>query len=408
MTAIESKPVTEPQTPGQWAVRWLAVISVAVVCASVPVVHLLWHGVLGNDAPVIRTRGQTAAPAITIDNALSGRWMAKKERELQEASPIVWSLRGHWNEMRYRAGIPQSDRVTFGDDEWLFMRNSIEPNNRRFERAKDKRLAVFAEVRDVVRKAGAELVMVILPDKARIYPDKVYPDGVLPDTKAGNYKTILAELDSLGIVNVDLATPMELMRKSITSTEPHDQLFFARDTHWRPGGALIAGQTVAAVIEQRFGSVLQPRLEMRLNGPSSVRAIGDLISQLGLLSVVLPDPDRDTRSVPMSLLTESLAEVRQYFGVERIGAAGSSATFRKDPDAEILVVGSSFADENGLTALTFALGRPVRATIIHGAAGILPLKEVMTELRQGTRAKVVVWEIVERGLFNGFWLDPKL
>lgn len=408
MTAIETRPETEPQTPGQWAVRWLAVVSVALLCASVPVVHLIWHGVLGNDEPVIRTRGQRAPTAATVDNVLAGQWMAKKERELQEASPVVWSLRGHWNELRYRAAIPQSDRVTFGTDEWFFIRSSVAPNNLGFQRAKDKRLAVFAEVRDVVRKAGAELVMVILPDKARVYPDKVYPDGVIPEAKAGNYQAILAELDSLDIVNVDLATPMTQMRKAITSDKPTDQLYFARDTHWRPGGALIAGQAVAAVIEQQFGATLKPRQAMRLNGPSSVRAIGDLTGQLGLLSVVLPDPDHDTRPVAMSLLTDSLAEVRQYYGTELVTPAGPVSMFGKDSDAEILHIGSSFAEENGMVALSFGLGRPVRATIVHGAAGILPLKEVMTELRQGTTAKVVVWEIVERGLFEGFWLDPKL
>ena len=408
MTAIDSNSQQEPQTPGQWAVRWVAIVSVALLCASVPLVHLGWHVVLGHEDPAIRTRSQIRAPEITVDNVVSGLWMSKKERELQEASPIVWALRGHWNELRYRAGIPQSDRVTFGDDEWFFISSSVRPNNEGFEKATEKRRKVFAEVRDTVRAAGAELVMVILPDKARIYPDKVFPGGRLPADKVDNYATILAELDELGIARVDLATPMRAARAAVVSDKPQDQLYYARDTHWRPGGALIAGQEIAATIEARFGDRLGARRTMRLTGPSMARAVGDLTSQLGMLAAVRPDAVHQQRTAAMSLLTDDLAEVRHYYGAELVGPTGAVGVFGEDPDAEILMIGSSFAEANGMVGLSIALARSVRANIIRGAAGILPLKATLAELRRGTKAKVVVWEIVERGLFEGFWLDPKL
>lgn len=408
MTAIESKPPDDPQTPGQWAVRWFAVVAAAMLIVSVPVVHLFWHGVLGHDAPIIRTRSQNRAPTATTDNVLSGLWMTKKERELQEWSPVVWSLRGHWNELRYRCGIPQSEKITFGKDEWFFITSSVHPDHDGFAKAKSKRLALFTEVRDVVRAAGAELVMVILPDKARIYPDMVYKAGVMPADKADNYAAILAEFDSLGIVHADLATPLRAARKVVKSSKPEDQLYFARDTHWRPGGALIAGQTVAATIEANFGSQLRLRQTMRLTGPSMSRAVGDLTAQLGLLAMVQPDPIYKQRSVAMSFLTDYLAEVRYHYGAEVVEPGGAVGMFGKDPEAEILVVGSSFSEENGMVALSIGLARSVRANIIRGAAGILPLRATLDEMQIGTKAKVVVWEVVERGLFEGFWLDPKL
>ena len=139
-----------------------------------------------------------------------------------------------------------------------------------------------------------------------------------------------------------------------------------------------------------------------------VRAVGDLTSQLGMLAAVRHDPLHEQRTAALSLLTDDLAEVRHYYGAELVTPTGAVAMFGKDPEAEVLIIGSSFAEENGMNALSLGLGRPVRATIIRGAAGILPLKASLKELRQGTKAKVVVWEIVERGLFEGFWLDPKL
>lgn len=406
MTTADERP--DEQTPGQWAVRWFVVLSVALLCVSVPLLHLYWHVLLANDEPMIRTRAQRAAPEATADAILDGQWMLDKQRQLQEDSPVTWSLRGNWNELRYLAGVPQSRVVHFGRDEWFFIRTSIRPNNAGFARATAARRRFLAGVRDVVEAAGAELMVVVIPDKARVYPDKAFADGELPPNKRDNYTRILAELGELGIATVDLATPLVAARRALTSDEPVDQLFYARDTHWRPPGALVGGQVVAAAIEARYLPLIGERLATRLSGPTMVRAVGDLTAQLGILSIVQSDEHTGQRTVAMSLLSDRLAEQRQYYGVELVRDGRAVAMFGDDPDAAILLIGTSFSEENGMNALSLALGRPVRGQIIRGAQGMKPLEAALAELRGGTRAKVVVWEMVERGWFEGAWLDPKL
>lgn len=408
MTAIESNPLPDPQSPGQWAVRWFAVILFGVLCASVPLVHVLWHGVLGHDEPAIMTRSQTPADAPGLENVMSGDWMQQKERELQEASPVVWSLRGHWNELRYRLGIPQSDRVNFGRDEWFFLKVAVAPNVRAFERAKARRLAAFEHVRDEVRKAGAELVVSLVPDKVRIYSDRLYGDRGLPKRKAGNYDVIKDEIESLGIAFVDLATPLLAARQAITSDDPREQLYFARDSHWLPTGALAAATALATSIETRFGRSLQPRQKMQLTGPNRVRVAGDLTSMLGMLSHVRTDPVIGERNVTMSLLTDRLAEVREFYGVNLIDGGNAVPFYGDREDAEIYLAGTSFAKANGWVATTIALGRPVHAVNTLGANGLESMREVLALLRSGRKPKVVIWEIVERGLFEAQWRDPKL
>ena len=44
---MSSSDVTPAQTPAQWAVRWHGLVVVALLLASVPVVHLFGHGLLG-------------------------------------------------------------------------------------------------------------------------------------------------------------------------------------------------------------------------------------------------------------------------------------------------------------------------------------------------------------------------
>ncbi|MFN3241897.1 MAG: alginate O-acetyltransferase AlgX-related protein [Planctomycetota bacterium] len=408
MTAIESNPISEPQTPGQWAVRWFALAAVALLCASVPVVHLLWHGVLGHDEPPIRTRAQTEVPAADVDEVLSGRWMSATERALQERSPIVWSLRGHWNELRYRLGVPRSERVHFGRDGWLFLGNTVRVPLDDFDRASERRRAFFAQVRDRLRAAGVELLVSIVPDKMRVYPQFAFADGVVPPRRDAAYATLQQELAELQIAAVDLATPMRAMAAATVDGDAKAQLYFARDTHWRPGGALVAGQAVAAAVEQRFGASLSPRVPMALTGPSHARAVGDITDMLGMLTMSRRRTEDKDRMVAMSMLTDSLAEQRDYYGLEVRGPGAATPMFGQDATAEVWLTGTSFAEANGMVAVSFALGRPVYGIIERGAPGIAPMQAALREIEAGARPKVVVWEIVERGFFTGQWLEPPL
>jgi len=405
MTAIEPNPTSEPQTPGQWAVRWFAVVSVALLCVSVPLVHFVWHVALGHDAPPIRTRGQTRAPDATWQNVQSGEWMAETERSLQEDSPIVWSLRGHWNELRYRLGVPSSPKVHFGSDGWLFLKHSVRGDLGRFDRATARRRACFAAVRDRLRGFGVELVVAVVPDKARIYPQFAFAEPRMPARREAVYATVQQELAELGIESVDLATPLRLVAAAPVE-HAKDRLYFQRDTHWRPGGALVAGQRIAAAIEARFGAKLAPRVPMGLTGPSHSHGIGDITDMLGILTMLRPHNADNDRLVAMSLLADELAEQRDHYGLEVRGAGAAVPMFGKDAGSEVWLSGTSFADANGMEAVSFALGRAIYAVTQRGAPGLAPMQQLLDEIEAGARPKVVIWEIIERGFFSAQWSDP--
>jgi hypothetical protein len=400
---MPEQPDTETQTPAQWAVRWHGLVLGAVLIASVPLVHLVWHGVLGHEAPPIRTRGQVDAPAPTRTNVLDGSWMLAKDRELRELSPIVWWLRSSWNEACFRADAPRSEQVHVGRDDWFFLRATVAPDRAVFERRAPVRRRFFTEVRDRVRAAGAELFVWLVPDKARVYPEFAFAEGVLPPAKVDVYATVRRELADLGIATADVAAAMAGARAATT-----EELYFRHDTHWRPQGALVAARAAAVSIEGGpLGARLGPRGGVELSGKESIRLVGDLTAMLGLATVEIPDA-RGTHTVPMSLLTERLAETRDYHGIVLRQGGQTLPLYGDTEHAEILVAGTSFSEENGWKALSLALGRPVRAVLERGAGGTEPARAVVRLLEQGVRPKLVIWEIVERGLFEEEWRAPGL
>lgn len=387
------------QTPAQWAVRWHGVVAAAVLVAVVPLFHLTWHFGLGHDEPPIVTKSQIELPVATADDVLDGSWMETADRHLREASPVVWQLRGSWNELLYRGGVVQSSRVHRGKDEWLFNRWTLTTDVARLEGQRDARRRFLTGLRDAVRGAGAELVISLVPDKARVHPEFAYENGELDPRKAPIYDYMLAELKELGIPTANVLTMMQALRAG----DPGEPLYYARDTHWRPRGALAAAQAVAAVIAPLPAArTLSPRRDAQLGAGRVAYAVGDLTSMLGLLTRQVSVLDR-SRTVPMSLLTTSIAEERTSYSVFMLENGKQVPPLTEALDAEVTLIGTSFSEANGSHALALVLGRPIRAVTGLGASGFAGLYEIQDELRAGTQSRIVVWEIVERGLFEADW-----
>ncbi len=403
MTTLEA--AAAPQTPAQWAVRWFAVVAIGGLFASAPIAHLVWHGILGHEAALLPTRTQTKAPAPSVAAVLDGSWMAQTEKRLREDAPATWWLRSSWNELRYRLGAPRSKDVLVGRDEWLFLDYATRIDFAAWQRSAPARRAFLEGVRDQVKAAGAELVIAMVPDKERVHAEKWAPDGALPAAKAGCYAAGLAELAELGIPAVDLAGAMAAARAAAPATD----LYYRGDTHWRKDGALVAGATTAAFLETRYGEALGPRVPMALSGVTVATFVSDLTANLGLAVVDVPHPARpsEPNPLPMSLLAHRLAEPHEYYGVELVTPTGRVGMFGTDESAPVWLIGTSFSRENGANAIALHLGRPIRTTIVMGASGLEALREAWPAIRPGQRAKVVVWEIVERSYFSAEWWEPK-
>lgn len=396
--------LTTVQTPTQWAVRWHGVVLAMLLVFSVPVFHLTWHVVLGHEEPPIVTRSQVLMPEASWETVTDGTWMTEMDRYLREQSPIVWRLRGTWNEALLRCGLVQSERVHLGREGWMFLRASVFPDVRRFDAMSGDRRRVFARVRDLVRAAGAELVVSLVPDKARIYPEFAFKEGVISASKEPLYRRAVQELRDEGIAVVDMMVGMAAAR----AAAPDQLRYYYRDSHWRAVGALIGAQAVSATIEALPAAAgLAPRNATELGARTSIRGLGGLVPVLGLLSYEKPHGEGRLHSLPMSLLTAGLTEEFDSYSVVMRAGGRPISPLVDDLDCEILLIGTSFSEANGARALALWMGRPVRLIMDYGVSGLPAISKALDELKQGTRAKVVVWEIAEPGLMVPGWKEAR-
>ena len=393
------------QTPAQWAVRWHGVVAAALLIGSVPLVHLGWHVGLGRNEPWIVTRSQTLAPVPVWSTVADGTWMLAGERHLREASPIVWWLRSAWNETLLCGGVSQSESVCVGRDGWLFLRAEVEADRQTFVLRDEVRRQNLINVRDRVRAAGAELLVMVVPDKSRIYPQFVFPGGAIAPGKAPHYPALLAELRDLGIATVDVAAGLQAAREQ----SPEQLLYYRGDTHWRPMGALAAAQIVAAGIEGGpLAAKLSPRHPLQLGGQTTVPGLGDLAASLGIGTVEVASANGEGRTVAMSFTAQRFTESLEFYTVAPVDRQDPIRLDGEDERAEILLVGTSYSKVNGLQALMLALGRSIRMVHDDGATSLVPMRRALAQLADPARPRprLVIWEIVERGFCEDGWRAP--
>ena len=401
-TTLPSRTEERAQTPGQWAVRWHVLVFAAAITLWVPACHLLWHLVLGHGEPVFRTRSYVPAPAASIANVLDGTWMTAMERYLREASPVTYWLRGTWNEMLFRLGVPQSREVHFGRDGWLFSAANMRRDPAQLRARRAKRLSMLRAVAARVEGAGLRLFVMVVPDKERVYADLAFEGSEMPESMRPLYGELLADLGEVGIATVDLQSVLVQARAAQDAP-----VYKPRDSHWEPIGALAAAGAVAAAITAAgLDRTLAARQDVGLGAQHEVSVLGDLVGSAGFLAIDVPGPP--PRCLPASALTFGLLEPYRSYQVLRNGPDGLRELPASDRDAEVVLAGTSFSKSSGGAALRLALRRSVHAIERDGATGLPSIAAALDELSSLPKAKLLVWEIVERGFFEPGWEDPRL
>ena len=269
--------------------------------------------------------------------------------------------------------------MVLGREHWLFSDEEFKPvaNSDQFEQ---ENLALIRGVRDTLQQRGVQLVLAIVPAKARLYPEYLgeqTPASLHTDL----YNEFHAQARQAGVFAPDLLAPLQ-------EAKARGQVFLRTDTHWTPLGAEVVAQHLAAAVARQTllnGEPQQFVTEQRQSAPYK----GDLTNFLPLdplFSNLLPPPDT--------------LQKRSTRPAQAEGENGD-ALFA-DNEIPVALIGTSYSANpnwNFLGALQQALRSDVVNYAEDGHGPLLPmLKYLQTDAFKNSAPQVLIWEFPERYL----------
>lgn len=325
--------------------------------------------------------------------------IAEIDGDLEKNSRFSDRLVPPWHLALARLGIGH-DTVHVGHDGWLEYRPAFEyitgpgildPLRLLRWPDADPRPALFQLQADLAAR-GIVLWVMPVPTKVMVHPESFAP-SLLGYRGEGldnvSYSALRQELEAAGIRVFDALPAL----REVAAREP---VFFKTDSHWKPAGIEAAAAALAAALEREVP--LAPRSIEWRRKIDRIDYGGDLARMLHLDNYAAYPPE----PVDVAMVTDARGRL-----------------FKPDPQAEVLLLGDSFANifapraGNLVAQLAYYLGRPVDRVVQDGGGAVGTREALDRELRQNPHqrlatTKVVVLELAARELTFGRWRVVKL
>ena len=321
-------------------------------------------------AVIALARWEPLGPARVIDGSISER----AEAELESRIPlrtIALRVTSALTYLMFRAG---NDGVVVGRGGWLYTQEEFQ-HHPTDAAALASRLEFIGNVSDRLADAGVQLLVTIIPSKARILPEPLPARwarlGLHP-----RYHSALEWLAARGIATIDL----QITLGSIADP------FLRTDTHWTPSGAREVAAAIADAVSDLGLDVGVARTSYETRAAAQIEVPGDLVSfiPVGASASLLG-------LAPQSIQT-----------TETIQTSVPSLGLFDTPQIPVTLVGTSFSADprwNFIGELKRELGMDVLDISAEAVGPFVPMSDYLTG---ATLAEVlpelVVWEIPERYL----------
>lgn len=375
-----------------------------------------------------------SAIPLVIKNLPNMFWDAKYlrpyEKEMENTSIFAVAARPVMLFTRYLLFQDLGDKALLGQKNWFFYMpdvqflskpyilasrnylpehsNVADPNLLSVKEEPIKKIVLF---RDELKKLGIELIVVVLPTKASIYPEMLNPKFSKENSgKFSHSLKSISELREQGVECVDLFTAFAAERQN--DEIAGDSLYLSKDTHWRGRGVRCAAKVVADRIKQY--SWYTPGTTNYEIDTLKVDRIGDIGNMTKITNVKFHD-----------LLTVFPVEATKCYKVYKVDrdSAGneiSRSRYKDDyANSQVLLLGDSFSriyqtdmpeSAGWISHIAVELGQPIASIVSDGGASTLVRETLARKVNVLRNKKVVVWEFVERDFRYGAegWKDIKL
>ena len=174
-------------------------------------------------------------------------------------------------------------------------------------------IPAIVDFHDQLKKRGIDLLLMPVPPKAAIYPEKIVPDVDLHGETAAPYLArFYDELRKHEIDVVDLSSAFLQNRAN-----EHGPVFCKTDTHWSGLGCVLAAQTIKDKIQEQLAG--QPRKDYAAEW-KEITIKGDL-GDLAGPNIKKPEPEK--------------------VAVRTIADKGTGTAISPDANSPLLVIGDS-------------------------------------------------------------------
>ena len=308
--------------------------------------------------------------------------------------------------------------TTVSSDRWLYYRQDVEflvqPSPLDARSAKlDNPIQAILRFRDQLKAKGGELLVVIVPGKPSIYPERLTGRK----SRAGNSirshgKVILDSLAKLGLHTVDLYSPLLTAKVGDADLGP---LYLNDDTHWTPRGAELAAAVIALNVrlladagvidigENKVEYVASDSLADRIGdigemsglnkfGTFKVQKVtGHVVSQQSVSKRI--EPPADSLSDSVAVYDTTNTPFKDDFRKSKILILGDSFSRIYQTDAPV--------NAGWIAHFAMNLDCPVSSIVSDGGASTLVREKLARKAGVLKGKKLLIWEFVERDLRFG-------
>jgi SGNH hydrolase-like domain, acetyltransferase AlgX len=245
-----------------------------------------------------------------------------------DLGPLSESQQKFINELAAKSRAAQSENaaVIAGVEGWFFLSSDIRflsvgqfwgADAMKVSRAHKPESAdpipAIVDFHEQLKKRGIDLLLMPVPPKAAIYPEKIVPDIDLHGETAAPYLArFYDELRKREINVVDLS-PIFLQNRA----NEHGPVFCKTDTHWSGLGCVLAAQTIKEKIHEKLSG--QSRKDYAAEW-KEITIKGDL-GDLAGANIKKPEPEK--------------------IAVRTISDKATGAAVNPDPNSPLLIIGDS-------------------------------------------------------------------
>ena len=254
-------------------------------------------------------------------------------------------------------------------------------------------LKAIISFRDQLAERGIELMLLVVPTKARVEPWTLSRRKLLSQPENRSWASFTS---ALAREKIALFDPFELLREY---SHEHGSAYLTTDTHWLPGSMEEVARSLAETLRQRYPQLRGVGTQTFQSVAVNLAGVGDISRML-----VLPDGSKLYGDQPVT--------VHQVLSAE-------NEYWQPDRESEILLLGDSYVNIFSVSGLGWGngagfaeqlsreLGAPLDMLARNDNGAYVTRDMLAAELGRGRDRlegkKLVIWEFAERELALGDW-----